>query len=204
MSSIVANPESYFRQLIPQRGDLLKDLEAEADREKIPIVGPVVGQLLYILARFAGARRILELGTATGYSAIYLGEACRETGGKVITLEVDPGMAARARKNADTAGLDSIVEVLLGDALDTAGRMQPPFDLIFMDIEKNDYVRALPDCERLLPAGRLLVADNVGFADADAFNRALQANPAWRSVSLFSFLPEHSPENDGLCLALRV
>lgn len=63
-----------------------------------------------------------------------------------------------------------------------------------MDIEKQYYIRALPDCERLL------VADNVGFKDADAFNRVMSGNPAWRSVKL---LPLHSPENDALCLALR-
>ena len=104
MSSVVSDPETYFRALIPDRSDLLRRLEAEADREAIPIVGPVVGLLLYILARSIGARRILELGTATGYSAIFLAEACRESGGKVITLEADPAMAARARRNAEAAG----------------------------------------------------------------------------------------------------
>jgi predicted O-methyltransferase YrrM len=81
--------------------------------------------------------------------------------------------------------------------------MEEMFDYIFMDIEKQDYIRALPDCERLLVKGGLLVADNVGFKDADAFNRAMSENPAWRSVTLFSFLPLHSPEKDALCLALR-
>ncbi len=82
-------------------------------------------------------------------------------------------------------------------------QMKGEFDYIFMDIEKQDYIKALPDCERLLVKGGLLVADNVGFKDADAFNRAISDNPTWRSVALFSFLPYHSPENDALCLALR-
>jgi predicted O-methyltransferase YrrM len=204
MSRIVSNPETYFRELVPARRDLLRRLEAEAKKEKIPIVGPVVGQLLYILARALGARRILELGTATGYSAIFLGDACRESGGTVITLEADPALAARARENAAAAGLNGIIDVRVGDALEMVARIEPPFHLIFMDIEKKDYERALPDCERLMPNGGLLVADNVAFPDADAFNQAVQRGSAWRSVSLLSFLPEHSPEKDGICLALRV
>ncbi len=203
MSRIVANPEPYFRDLIPERSALLRHLEAEAAREAIPIVGPVVGQLLYILARALRARRILELGTATGYSAIHLGDACRASGGTVVTLEADPAMAARARGNLAAAGLGGIVEVRVGDALEALARMQPAFDLVFLDVDKADYVRALPDCQRLLSPGGLLAADNVAFPDADPFNRALHASPAWRSVSLFAFLPEHSPEHDGICLALR-
>jgi hypothetical protein len=63
-----------------------------------------------------------------------------------------------------------------------------------MDIEKQDYIRVLPDCERLLVKGGLLVADNVGFKDADAFNRAISDNPAWRSIALFSFFPFIHPK----------
>ncbi len=76
MSNIVDQPEHYFRQFIPKREELLIELEAEAEREDIPITGPVVGELLCILACAAKARRILELGTATGYSAIFLAKAC--------------------------------------------------------------------------------------------------------------------------------
>jgi len=82
-------------------------------------------------------------------------------------------------------------------------QLQGDFDFIFLDIEKQDYIRVLPDCQRLLIKGGLLVADNVGFKDADAFNRTISGHSAWRSVPLFSFLPFHSPEKDALCLALR-
>ena len=203
MSKIVDQPEQYFRQLTPNRDELLVELEAEAERESIPISGPVVGELLYILAGAVKARRILELGTATGYSAIYLAKACQMFDGCVVTLENDGAMAARAQRNLQRAGIAHLVDIRVKDALDAISQMEEMFDYIFMDIEKQDYIRALPDCERLLVKGGLLVADNVGFADADAFNRAMFANPAWRSISLFSFLPLHSPENDALCLALR-
>jgi predicted O-methyltransferase YrrM len=203
MSKIVDQPEHYFRQLIPNRNELLVELEAEAERESIPISGPVVGELLYILAGAVKARRILELGTATGYSAIYLAKACQMFDGCVVTLENDSAMAARAQRNLQKAGIAHLVEIRVKDALEALSQMEEMFDYIFMDIEKQDYIRALPDCERLLVKGGLLVADNVGFTDADAFNRAMSGNPAWRSISLFSFLPLHSPENDALCLALR-
>ncbi len=203
MSNIVDQPETYFRQLVPKRDKLLVELEAEAERENIPITGPVVGELLYILACSAKARRILELGTATGYSAIYLAKACEMFNGHVVTLENDLAMAARAQQNVQSAGIGHLVEIRAENALEAISQMGGMFDFIFMDIEKQDYIRVLPDCERLLAKGGLLVADNVGFKDADEFNRAISENPAWRSVALFSFLPLHSPANDALCLALR-
>jgi predicted O-methyltransferase YrrM len=97
MSDIVDHPEEYFGRLVPERDPLLIDLETEARREEIPIIGPVVGELLYVLVRATGAKRILELGTATGYSAIFLARACRILNGTVMTLESDRAMAARAR-----------------------------------------------------------------------------------------------------------
>jgi predicted O-methyltransferase YrrM len=203
MSTIVDQPEHYFKQFIPERDELLIELEAEAEREDIPITGPVVGELLYILACAAKARRILELGTATGYSAIYLAKACEAFNGRLVSLESDSAMATRAQQNVQRAGIAYFVEIQVKDALEALPQMKGTFDYIFMDIEKQDYIRALPYCERLLVKGGLLVADNVGFKDADPFNRAISGNPAWRSVSLFSFLPFHSPENDALCLALR-
>ena len=203
MSNIVDKPEHYFKQFIPKRDKLLVELEVEAEREDIPITGPVVGELLYILACVAKARRILELGTATGYSAIYLARACEAFNGRVVSLENDSAMAARAQQNVQKAGIANLIEIQVKDALRAMPQMKGEFDFIFMDIEKQDYVRVLPDCERLLVKGGLLVADNVGFKDADAFNRALSDNLAWRSIALFSFLPFHSPENDALCLALR-
>jgi len=203
MSAIVENPDNYFRKLVPDRDPLLLEMEEDAQRNSIPIVGPVVGELLYVLACATAAKTILELGTASGYSTIYLARACKHLNGRVITLEQDPTMAEKALKNFKTAGLESHVEIRICDALQEISKMKSPFDVIFMDIEKEDYRRALPDCQRLLKRNGLLVVDNVGFKDADEFNRAIAHHPAWRIVSLFSFLPFHSPENDGICLALR-
>jgi caffeoyl-CoA O-methyltransferase len=203
MSRIVDQPETYFSQFIRRGDPLLRALEAEAHAEKIPIVGPMVGELLFILAVAMRAQSILEMGTATGYSAIYLARACALNAGRLTTLEIDPGFAARARKNLERAGLASYAAVACGAALPQMSAMKGHFDLIFMDIDKIDYARALGDCHRLLRTGGLLVADNVAFPDADEFNRAIFSDTGWQSVSLLAFLPGHSPEKDGLCLALR-
>jgi predicted O-methyltransferase YrrM len=204
MSVLIKNPEKYFKRFIPKRGALLRELEEEAVGEDIPIVGPVVGELLFILARIIRAERILELGTATGYSAIFLAEAFKNLKGQIITLENDPAMAARARKNFIRANVDNQIEIRVGDAIEEMKKINAPFDLIFMDIDKADYDTALPYCSDLLRKNGLLVADNVGFEDADPFNTAIFRSKEFRAVSLFSFLPLHSPEKDGLCLALRL
>jgi predicted O-methyltransferase YrrM len=203
MSVMIPDMENYFRGFIPPRDALLLALEEEAARESIPIVGPVVGELLYILARVTGARNILELGTASGYSGIYLARAL-PPGGKLITLELSDAMASRGRANFLKAGLDQLVEVREGQALDLMAAMNGTFDLIFLDIDKESYASALPHCRRLLKVGGLLIADNVAFAGADSFNREIFGQKAWRAVHLLSFLPQHSPEKDGLSLAVRV
>jgi predicted O-methyltransferase YrrM len=203
MSAIVDNPEAYFSQFVPERSALLMELEEEAQRDAIPIIGPVVGELLYILTRISGANRILELGTATGYSAIFLASACDDIDGLVVTLEQDAAMAERARKNFQAAGLQKRIELRVCNALQELAQLDTVFDLIFMDIEKQDYQLALQHFQNCLRKGGLLVADNVGFKDADGFNRAIAGQPDWRSVSLFSYLPHHSPEYDGICLAVR-
>lgn len=204
MSVMIPNPETYFRQLMAHRSDLLKTMEKEARREEIPIVGPVVGELLYILARATGAARVLEMGTATGYSTIFLAEACAVTGGRVTGLELDQALAARAEENLAQAGLSSWAEIKCVDARKELAQTRESFDFVFMDIEKEDYLPMLPHCTRIVRPGGFILADNVGFADADPFNRAIYESTAWRSTSLYAFLPDHSPEKDGLCMAVRV
>jgi len=203
MSRIVDQPETYFSRFVRIGDPLLQELEAEAQAEGIPVVGPLVGELLFILARALRARSVLELGAATGYSAIYLARACALNSGRLTTVEIDPKRAARARKNLERAGLAPNATVVCNAADEGMAALAGPFDLIFMDIDKAGYAGALEGCRRLLRAGGLLIADNVAFPDADEFNRAIHADPGWRTVSLFAFLPGHSPEKDGLCLALK-
>lgn len=202
--TMIPDPENYFQNFLPPRTELLQRLEAEAAQERIPIVGPVVGELLFILASAMGARRILELGTATGYSAIFLAQAVAPAAGRVLTLEADPAMARRAQDNIGAAGLAAQVEVQIGDAQALMASLTGPFDLIFLDIDKEGYLPALAGCHRLLRPGGLLVVDNTGFQGAADFNQALWTDRRWRSVNLLALLPRHSPAKDGLALAVKM
>ncbi len=204
MSPMIPDPESYFKQFVPPRDALLLELEEEAGREEIPIVGPVVGELLFLLARVTRAKRILELGTATGYSAIYLARAIIDRAGQLVTLETDNDMAERAMANFQKAGLQHCIEVKVGDAFEEMSGLTDAFDFIFMDIDKEHYTHVLDHCRRLLRVGGLLLADNVGFKDAADFNRMIFDDRHWKSIHLFTFLPLHSPEWDGLCMAVRI
>jgi caffeoyl-CoA O-methyltransferase len=203
MSQMMPHLESYFRGFVPRRDELLQEMEIEAAAENIPIVGPVVGELLFLLARATGAVNILELGTATGYSAIHLARG-GQPNGRVVSLEWNEAMAARARANFARAGLSRQIEVRVGEALKLMAELSGPFDFIFMDIDKESYLPALPHCRRLLKLGGLLFTDNVGFAGAAPFNHEIFISEDWRAVNLLGFLPFHSPEQDGVSLALRV
>jgi predicted O-methyltransferase YrrM len=203
MSDMIEDLEGYFRNQVPGRDELLLGLEDEAREEGIPIVGPVVGHLLYLLVRANQGRKVLELGTATGYSAIFLGRACRENGGRLVTLEWDPVMAERAKANLQRAELSPLTEVRVGSALELMESMEGSYDLIFMDLDKEYYLPALSSCRRLLRPGGLLLVDNVGFRGAEPFNKIISSDPDWLAVPLLAFLPGHSPERDGLMIALR-
>jgi predicted O-methyltransferase YrrM len=113
-------------------------------------------------------------------------------------------MARRARDNIAAAGLSERVDVRVGDARALMAGLDGYFDVIFMDIDKEGYLPALADCHRLLRPAGLLVVDNTGFQGAADFDQALRADKRWRSVNLLAFLPEHSPEKDGLALAVKL
>src|ERR1700685_396376 len=105
-------------------------------------VGPATGQLLNILAKSIKAKTILELGTSFGYSTIWLAEAARATGGRLITLDKAANKQNYARTMLMRAGLASHVEFRLGDALDTIHALKGPFDLVLVDLWKEVYVDA--------------------------------------------------------------
>jgi predicted O-methyltransferase YrrM len=119
------------------------------------------GQLLRILVRSTGARRILEVGTSNGYSTLWLAWAATETGGHVTTLERAADKASMARANFERAGLVSWVTVREGAALETIATLDGPFDLIFLDADRPSYLAYADALLPLLKVGGLLVTDNV-------------------------------------------
>ena len=118
------------------------------------------GKLLQLLAQAIGARWVLEIGTLAGYSTIWLARAL-PPGGRLVTLEADPGSAEVARSNIAEAGLSDIVELRVGAALESLPRLRGPFDLIFLDADKAENLEYLVHALELSRPGTLIVADNV-------------------------------------------
>ena len=137
---------------------LLKRLERTS--KQYTNIAPENGQFLSILTQSIHAKYALEVGTSNGYSTIWLAAALKETGGKLITLEHDPKRAKEAQSNLSEAGLDNIVEIRVGDALQEIPKCDTTFDLVFLDAEKGQYLQYL---ELVLPnirVGGLIVADD--------------------------------------------
>jgi predicted O-methyltransferase YrrM len=181
-------------------------------------VAPNQGKLLAILAQSIGARAILEIGTLAGYSTIWLARAL-PTGGRLITLEAEPQYAEVARANFVRAGLDEVIEIRLGRALDTlpqlAAEGRGPFDLIFIDADKANNADYFSWALKLSRRSSLIIADNVvrdgaviNAASADAsvqgirrFNERVAAEPR---VSVTAIQTVGSKGYDGLAIALVI
>jgi predicted O-methyltransferase YrrM len=140
-------------------------------------VAPVQGKLLHLMARMAGARRILEVGTLGGYSTIWLARALPE-GGELITLELEEHHAEVARANIARAGLGDRVMVIAGPALDSLETLAGPFDFVFIDADKQNNAAYVDHAIRLSRAGTTIVVDNViregGVLDADSPDERIQ------------------------------
>lgn len=171
----------YLERSLPPRDRLLAEMEGRAAAESIPVSDPEVGRLLEALAAAVDARRILEIGTAIGYGALCLARGAPQA--RVVTLDNDPEMLATARGYLERGGVADRVELLEGDALDTLGRLEPPFDLAYVDAAKTEYRRYLDAALRLLRVGGMVVADNLLWggqvadpaAEEDDDTRALRA-----------------------------
>ncbi|MBP7149584.1 MAG: O-methyltransferase [Acidobacteria bacterium] len=152
--------ERYLEDLAPARDAVLARMEELAAHTGFPIVGPLVGQLLFTLARSCGARRVFEMGSGYGYSTVWFARAVGD-GGLVVHTEVGAETSRQARKFLGEAGLAGRVRFEIGDAREILARDAGPYDLVFCDIDKDGYPE-VPDLAvpRLRPGG-LLVFDNV-------------------------------------------
>jgi predicted O-methyltransferase YrrM len=161
MGQIVPDPiERYLASLNRQSDPVLDDIARNNEERRLPLVDAEVGALLRVLATAAGASRILEIGTAVGYSGIWLAGAL-PPGGMLITMEMDAERAREARDNFARAGVADRVNVMVGDAKLLIAKVAGPFDVIFQDGSKQLYLPLLAPLVNLLRPGGLLVTDNV-------------------------------------------
>jgi caffeoyl-CoA O-methyltransferase len=173
--------EDYLYAMLPPRDEVLTEMEAEAARNKVPIVGPAVARILYQLAVIAGARRVFEMGSAIGYSTIWWARAVGE-GGRVIYTDGDPQNAARARRYFEGAGVTQRITVRVGDALELLSEEKEPYDIIFNDVDKTDYPRVFRLALSRLKSGGLFVTDNVLWS-----GKVAQPNPDAETAAILEF-----------------
>jgi caffeoyl-CoA O-methyltransferase len=151
--------ESYIASLDGEADHVLSAREALAERKRFPIVGHHSGSLLAMLARCIGARRVLELGSGYGYSAVWFARALPDDG-RVTCTDLSRDNRELAIGYFRTAGLEKKIEFLVGDALAAARGLQGPFDIVFNDIDKESYPVAIDVALRLLRPGGLFITDN--------------------------------------------
>jgi caffeoyl-CoA O-methyltransferase len=153
--------EQYLQAMLPQRDETLRAMEAEAAKRSIPIVGPVVGRLLYQLAVMARARKVFEMGSAIGYSTIWWARAVGKDG-RVIYTDGSRKNADEAQGYLKNAGVAERVDMRVGDALEILSEQKPEsFDIIFNDVDKEDYPRVFRLAAPRVKRGGLFITDNV-------------------------------------------
>ncbi|HZY47891.1 MAG TPA: O-methyltransferase [Candidatus Bathyarchaeia archaeon] len=152
--------DDYLYRIAQPRDPLLERMEEEAETGAVPIIGPLVGRLLYNLARSNKSKNVLEIGTAIGYSGIWLGRAVAPLKGTVTTIDKDPARVRQAEKNIAEANLKNVIKVLEGDALRILPTLKDEYDLVFLDSDKSIYLDAFKMSIKKLRSGGLFLADN--------------------------------------------
>ena len=158
----------FIRSFSVDRGsDSLKAIEAEAVRDRVPVIRRETRELLKILLQMKKPEKILEVGAAIGFSSVFMGENTSPAT-KITTIENYPPRIERAKANIAMAGMEERITLLEGDAARWLKELDGSYDFIFMDAAKGQYIHFLPDVLRLLPQGGVLVSDNV-LQDGDIF-----------------------------------
>ena len=151
---------AYINSLDCGNSDICNTIEKEAIADEVPIIRKEMGNLLKVLLQLVQPERILEVGTAVGYSSILMSENMPENC-KITTIENYDKRIPVAKKNFKRAGKEDVITLIEGDALEVLKTLEGPYDFIFMDATKGQYINYLPDVKRVLRKGGLLISDNI-------------------------------------------
>lgn len=214
MENHIRYPEidPYIRSSLREETGVLKEMETYAREHFVPIVPPETAAFLKIQVRIKRPFRILEAGTAIGYSAAVMAGAMPD-GGILDSIEMDENMVQIASKNLIRLGLEKKVRILRGEALEVMQCLSTPYDMIFLDASKGEYLQYLNECKRLLPKGGLLIADNILYKGLVAQTEPVPHKHRTIAVNLKAFIQElcHDdqwdtdiiPMGDGLVISYR-
>ncbi len=206
----IVNPkiEEYLRNLNPIQDKVLKEMEELGNERGFPIIGPIVGRLLYQLAVITGAKRVFDMGSGFGYSAYWFAKAVGDEG-LVVLAELSEKNARLAKEFFRRGGLDKRVEIHVGDALQILEETEGAFDIIFNDIDKEYYPLVVDEAYKKLIRGGLFITDNVLW-----FGRVLtdDLSPSTKGVKEFTrllleekgFLTTIIPIRDGISLSVKL
>jgi len=209
MGGITESPvEDYLYSILPARDPVLTEIEAEAAKRDIPIVGPVVGRVLYQLAQLGGAKTVFEMGSAIGYSTIWWARAVGEDG-KVIYTDSDAKNAQQARRYFERAEVSDRITIKTGDALELLSEEKHHFDVIFNDVDKEDYPRVFRLALPKLRKGGLFITDNVLWSGKVAEKHPKEGST--KAILEFNRLLYNSPDlfttilpiRDGVAVAIK-
>jgi len=183
-----------------ERPSIFYEMEQQYRAYGVYSIGPWFGRLLNFLVRFGQVKTILEFGTASGYSAIWLARGL-PAGGMVTTIERDRRVLQLARQNIARAGLADKITIVAGEANAVVATLTQPFDFFFVDCA---HFVALETSRELLRPGGLFVCDNVGFHGHESFNEALTHSAHLETLFLQTYLKDRIPENTALSISIRV
>jgi predicted O-methyltransferase YrrM len=198
----------YIKKVGNSSDDVLKEMEKYAAENGFPIIGPMVGPFLRQLAVITGAKNILELGSGYGYSAYWFAGGIPDDG-KIICTDSDEDNMERALEYLKRGGHHGKVDFRLGDALEIAGKLDGPFDIILNDIDKQDYPVAFDIALNLLKPGGIFITDNVLWSgrvlsrEPDETTKGIQEfnRKLFNSAGIISSI---MPIRDGLGLAVKL
>jgi len=200
--------DDYLYSMLPKRDEVLAEMEDYATAHNVPIVGPAVARVLQQLALMIQARTVFELGSAIGYSTVWWAQAVGDQG-RVIYTDGDSKNAERARGYFKRAGVSSRITLYTGDALEFLSEQKQEFDIIFNDVDKEDYPRVLRLVAPRLRKGGLFITDNVLWSGRVAENNPTDAST--KAILEFNhklydakeFYTTIMPIRDGLAVAVK-